>query len=166
MFKVFKKSAKRAAHTHDWKLVACNDEYYTTYTNTGEKTYWNQRFYECGCGERKHTDNHKDISSHAGIDKVKKNWVDAGVVPKNSYFPDETKGYVKPPSYAEELDPVLEYQKTLDELVKSLGVVLNRDFNMEDRYPKLKKAAQDYHLLLDKYRVYEKLKGTDDEQVH
>lgn len=160
MFNIFKKT-KKLTHRHNWVLYACNDKYHTQWTD-GTTEHWNQRFYQCSCGERKHTDNrpsyHKD--GHKGIIKAKQNWIDAGVVPDNSYFPDEGTGYVKPPSQEHQaLDPVLKYQRTLDELVKSLGVVINRDFDLEAKYPELKKAADEYHRRLRKYRTAEILKG-------
>lgn len=162
MFSIFRKKHIKIMHTHEWKLVACNDSYYTNYTDTGETKYWKQRFYECACGDRKHTDNLPDYTSHAGIKTAKQNWLDAGVVPKNSYFPDENSGYVRPPEQ-EKLDPVLAYQKTLEDIQKALGVVINRDFELETKYPNLKKAADEYHRQLDKYRNFERLKGTENE---
>ena len=160
MFKLFKRNP---IHQHDWELVAVNDKYHTTYTDTGEIKYWQVRFYRCDCGERKVSDDYTvRYSKHSGLDEAKKNWIDSGVVPTKSYHPSENTNYVKIDDIErKELDPVLEYQKTLDELVKSLGVVINRDFDLEARYPKLKEAADEYHRRLDKYRNFESLKETE-----
>jgi hypothetical protein len=157
MFNIFKSKSK---HEHDWELVAVNDQFHTTYTDTNETKYWEMRFYKCACGERKFSDNrpHKHVT-HQGMEKSKDNWIDAGVVPKNSYDPRQSQNYIKIDDIErEKLDPVLEYQRTLNELVKSLGVVINRDFDLESRYPKLKQAADEYHRQLDKYRNFESLK--------
>lgn len=153
-------------HTHDWELVAVNDQYNTNYTDTGKQVFWHQRFYKCSCGSRKHTDDRPSShnGTHKGIDEAQKNWIDAGVVPNGSYFPNEDKGYIKPSeAEREELDPVLKYQMTLEDIAKSLKVVLNRDFDLEARYPKLKEAADSYHYLLDKYRTFESLKDKENE---
>jgi len=160
MRKLFNRTPK---HEHDWELVAVNDKYHTNYTDVGETKYWQVRFYRCSCGERRVSDNYTvSYSKHAGLDEAKKNWIDSGVVPTKSYDPADNKNFVKIDDIErKELDPVLEYQKTLDELVKSLGVVINRDFDLEARYPKLKEAADEYHRRLDKYRNFEKLKETE-----
>jgi hypothetical protein len=158
MFNIFKPK-----HEHDWELVAVNDKYNTTYTDTKETKYWSMRFYKCACGERKYSDDrNSSYDVHEGIDKAKANWIDAGVVPVNSYDPTESTNYVKIDDIErEKLDPVLQYQKTLDEISKSLKVVLNRDFDLETKYPKLKAAADEYHRQLDKYRNFESLKETE-----
>ena len=156
MFNIFKPK-----HEHDWKLVAVNDKYNTTYTDTKETKHWQMRFYKCNCGERKFSDNRPPHTYivHEGMDKARANWIDAGVVPVNSYDPTESTNYVKIDDIErEKLDPVLQYQKTLDEISKSLKVVLNRDFDLETKYPKLKAAADEYHRQLDKYRNFENLK--------
>jgi len=161
MRKLFKRTPK---HEHDWELVAVNDKYHTNYSDTGKTEYWQIRFYRCDCGVRRATDNYKGYGPHAGMQDAKKNWVEAGVVPTKSYHPSENTNYVKIDDIErEQLDPVLEYQKTLNELVNSLGVVINRDFDLEARYPKLKEAADEYHRRLDKYRNFEKLKETENE---
>ncbi len=156
MFKLFKPK-----HEHDWELVACNDEYHTTYTDTKKTVYWQMRFYKCDCGERKFSDNRPHIHiNHEGMDKARANWIDAGVVPTNSYHPSQSQHYVKIDDLErEKLDPVLAYQRTLDEISKSLKVVLNRNFDLESKYPDLKAAADRYHLVLEQYRVMEILKG-------
>ena len=146
-------------HEHNWELVALNDQYHTNYTDVGKKVNWHQRFYQCACGARKHTDNRDKYQKHEGVDQAKQNWIDAGVVPNGSYLPDAKAGYFKPSDEDRTaLDPVLAYQKTLEDIQKSLGVVLNRDFNLEAQYPKLKAAADEYHRQLDKYRNFESLK--------
>ena len=158
MLKLFKPQ-----HEHDWELVAVNDKYHTTYTDTKETKYWQMRFYKCSCGARKSTDNreHKYIE-HEGIEKAKQNWIDASIVPKDSHHPKDNPNFVSIDDVErQKLDPVLEYQKTLDDLTKSLKVVLNRDFDMEARYPKLREAADEYHRRLDKYRNFDSLKETE-----
>lgn len=159
MFKLFKPK-----HEHDWELVAVNDKYHTTYTDTKETKYWQMRFYKCNCGERKYSDD-KTYYTHEGMDKARANWLDAGVVPVNSYDPTESTNYVKIDDIErEKLDPVLAYQRTLDEISKSLKVVLNRNFDLESKYPDLKAAADRYHLVLEQYRVMEILKGEKEMQ--
>lgn len=162
MFKLFNRKPR---HTHDWKLVSVNDMYHTNYTDTGITKYWQMRFYKCSCGERKVSDNRKNnYTIHPGMEEAKKNWLDTGVVPTKSYHPAENTNFVKIDDLArKELDPVLAYQKTMEELVNSLGVVINRDFDLEARYPKLKEAADEYHRRLDKYRNIENLKETENE---
>src|SRR6056297_3661644 len=118
MFKLFNRTPK---HEHDWKLVALNDSYHTTYKDTGEIKHWYQRFYECSCGARKHSDNREKYQKHEGIDQARDNWIDAGVVPTKSYHPSENTNYVKIEDIErKQLDPVLEYQKTLQDMVDSL----------------------------------------------
>lgn len=150
-------------HEHDWELVGINAKYHTTYSDTKETKHWEMRFYKCACGERKYTDNRTSkYITHEGMEKAKQNWIDVGVVPKDSYHPAEDTNYVRIDDVErEKLDPVLEYQKTLEDLVNSLGVVINRDFDLEARYPKLKEAADEYHRRLNKYRNFESLKETD-----
>lgn len=159
MIKLFNRKPR---HTHDWELVAVNDQYHTEWTDRGTKEYHEQRFYRCSCGARRHTDNVPEYTSHSGVKKAKKNWIEAGVVPTKSYHPTENTNYVKIDDIErKELDPVLEYQKTLEDLVNSLGVVINRDFDLEARYPKLKEAADEYHRRLEKYRNFENLKENE-----
>ena len=33
-------------HKHEWELVATNDSYHTTYTDTGKTKHWEMRFYK------------------------------------------------------------------------------------------------------------------------
>lgn len=140
MFKLFNRKPR---HTHNFELVAVNNKYYTNYTDTGITKYWQMRFYKCSCGERTASDNRTNtFNTHPAMEEAKKNWIDAGVVPTKSSHPTENKNFVKIDDLErKELDPVLAYQKTLDDLVKSLGVVINRDFDLESQYPKLKEAA-------------------------
>jgi hypothetical protein len=138
-------------------LVAVNDEYHTSYTDTNKTVYHQMRFYRCECGKRTFDSNNE--KTHKGIEEAKKNWKDAGVVPNKSYHPDNSPHYKKiDDSIKEQLDPVLAYQKTLEDIQRSLSVVINRDFDLESKYPELKKAADEYHRRLDKYRNFEKLK--------
>lgn len=158
--KMFKLFNCKLRHAHDWELVAVNDMYYTNYTDTGKTKHWQMRFYKCSCGERRAGDNRTNTySTHAGMQEAKNNWIDAGVVPTKSYHPTENTSYVKIDDLErKELDPVLAYQKTMEELVNSLGVVINRDFDLESRYPKLKEAADEYHRRLEKYKNFESRK--------
>lgn len=147
----------KAPHKHVWKLVACNDDYHTEYTDLNTKRYWEQRFYKCDCGARKHEAN--NTSHHKGIESAKKNWVDAGVVPGGSYHPSNKAGYIKIDDVAEEKkDPLEKINENLENLGKLVGMV-HRDFDLEEKYPKLKKSADEYFRLLDKYRMVENLKG-------
>lgn len=147
-------------HRHKWELVACNDQYHTEYTDLKTKKYWDQRFYKCSCGLRKHESNNP--TSHRGIESAKKNWIDAGVVPTGSYHPGTSTGYIKidgPPE--EQVDPIQKLNHNLEDMMKFLGVV-KRDVDLEQKYPKLKKSADEYFRLLDKYRMVENLKGPND----
>lgn len=160
MFNIFN---RKPNHTCDWELVAVNEKYYTTYTDIQKTVYWEMRFYKCNCGKRKLTDNLRN-KKHEGIEKARKNWIDAGVVPANSTHPLDDSQYIQVDNIErEKLDPVLEYQKTIDDLVMALGVVLNRDFNLEEQYPSLKEAADEYHRRLSKYRNFESLKKPNNE---
>lgn len=153
---------RKPKHIHDWELVAVNDTYHTTYTDTGQTKYWQMRFYKCNCNSRKFEHDLPAYTSHRGLDQAQKNWIDVGVVPTNSYHPADKSNYVKIDDIdRKKLDPVLEYQKTLEEMTKTLRVVLNRDFELEARYPKLKEAADEYHRRLDKYRNFDSLKEKD-----
>lgn len=156
MFKLFRRKNR---HKHKWELVAVNDNYNTHYTDINKTQYWQMRFYQCNCGARGFTDNRDKNVKHKGMDEAKKNWVEVGVVPKNSYHPTEDKNNIKIDDIErKKIDPVLQYQKTLQDLADSLGVVINRDFDLEARYPKLKEAADEYHRQLEKYRNFENLK--------
>jgi hypothetical protein len=150
---------RRLFHRHRHELVAVNDEYHTKYTDTGSTVYHQMRFYRCNCGHRKFETNKSGNVRHEGIKKAQLNWIDTGVVPKKSYHPTKHTSYVKIDDLErEKLDPVVAYQKTLEDIQQSLAVVINRDFDLESRYPKLKQAADQYHRQLDKYRNFEKLK--------
>lgn len=142
-------------------LVSLNDNYHTTYTDTGKKVYHQMRFYRCECGIRTFkTDYDNNYSRHIGIDKAKQNWIDAGVVPASSYHPTESTQYVKIDDLErDKLDPIIAYKNTLEEISNTLKVVINRDFDLESKYPELKKAADNYHRQLDKYKTFEQLKG-------
>ena len=150
-------------HKHKWDLVACNDEYNTVYTDTSKNKNWHQRFYQCACGARKHEDDKMDFIQHQGIEAAKKNWIDLGVVPGLSYVPNESHGYYKITNAERKaLDPLLAYRQTLQDMVDSLGVVINRDFKLEEKYPDLRDAANNYHRVLEQYRVIEILKDGRD----
>lgn len=151
---------KRIFHRCRPELVAINDQYHTTFSS-GKSDYHQMRFYRCECGKRSFkTDYPYEYSKHTGIEKAKQNWFETGVVPEKSYHPSQSKYYVQVDDLeAEKLDPILEYRKVLEELNKTLAITINRDFNLELKYPALKKAADEYHKQLDKYRTFEKLKG-------
>lgn len=151
---------KKLWHRCGPELVAINDQYHTTYSS-GTKQYHQMRFYRCKCGKRSFkTDFDTTYNTHAGINKAKQNWLEANVVPENSYHPSSSKHYINIDDVEKEkLDPLLAYQQTLEDIQKSLSVVINRDFSLELKYPALKKAADEYHRQLDKYRNFEKLKG-------
>lgn len=156
MINIFKKRA--LAHSHTPELVGICDEYHTTYTDKpGTKQNWQMRFYKCSCGDRTYSHNLPKYHTHAGMEACKLNWIDSGTVPNSTYHPTEVNGY-KTIDEIEKLDPILAYQKTLDGIKDALGVVINRDFDLETQYPELKKAADAYHATLDKYRTLETLK--------
>jgi hypothetical protein len=154
MFKIFK-----PAHEHKWKLVACNDSYHTHYTDTNKKVYWKQRYYKCDCGARKHEDDRPSKNTvHEGLEAAKKNWIDAGVVPSNSYYPDEKNGFIKIDSLPDEkVDPIEKLNRNLEDLARVVNCI-KRDYDLEAKYPKLKEAADEYNRRLDKYRNFENLK--------
>jgi len=153
---------RKSKHKCNFELVAVNDEYHTEWTDTNTKEYHQMRFYKCECGSRSITVDKRSNSTHKGIDKARKNWIDAGVVPVKRYHPTELSHYVKIDDVErKQLDPVVAYQKTIEDMVAALGVVINRDYNLEEKYPKLKKAADNYHRELDKYRNFDNLKGKD-----
>lgn len=147
-------------HLCDPQLVAVNDQYHTTYQDTKKTEYHQMRFYLCNCGKRSFkTDYQFEYSKHSGIEKAKQNWIDTGVVPEKSYHPADSKHYVKIDDLErEKLDPIVEYRNVLEEISRTLSVVINRDFNLEEKYPALKRAADHYHNELDKYRTIELLK--------
>jgi hypothetical protein len=148
-------------HQHRWELVACNDNYHTEYTDTGKKVYWNQRFYKCSCGDRKHEDSRTQYQLHEGVDAAKKNWIDAGVVPNNSYYPGTQNGYVKIDDVPQaKLDPIEKLNRNLEDISRTI-LAIKRDYDLEAQYPKLKSAADEYNRQLDKYRNFESLKETE-----
>ncbi len=149
-------------HQHTWELVACNDKYHTEYTDTGKKVYWNQRFYKCKCGVRKHEDSRtSQYQTHEGLDSAKKNWIDAGVVPNGSYYPGENSGYIKIDDVPKEkLDPIEKLNRNLEDISRTI-LAIKRDYDLEARYPKLKSAADEYNRQLDKYHNFESLKETE-----
>jgi hypothetical protein len=148
-------------HQHRWELVACNDNYHTEYTDTGKKVYWNQRFYKCSCGDRKHEDSRTQYQLHEGVDAAKKNWIDAGVVPNSSYYPGTQNGYVKIDDVPQaKLDPIEKLNRNLEDISRTI-LAIKRDYDLEAQYPKLKSAADEYNRQLDKYRNFESLKETE-----
>lgn len=54
-----------------------------------------------------------------------------------------------------------ELQKQIKEMREML-LMLNRDNILEEKYPKLKECADEYHRLLEKYKTFEILKGTSE----
>jgi hypothetical protein len=157
MFNLFK-----PRHEHDWELVACNDEYHTTYTDTKKTVYWQMRFYKCDCGERKFSDNRPHIHiNHEGMDKARANWIDASVVPANSYYPDNSKGYVKPSDEERKaLDPLTKYQQTLEDIQATL-LLVTRNIELEEKYPELKESYLKHMELYRERMIAEKLYGSD-----
>ena len=121
------------------------------------------RFYQCGCGNRSFTTDYNksmgQYSSHEGINKAKQNWLDAGVVPTHSYHPETNQQYVKPGAVAEEkVDPLVKLTQTVADLCDMMQVI-RRDYDLEAKYPKLKKSADNYKALFEKYKTFETLKG-------
>ncbi len=157
MFKIFK-----PRHEHNWELVAVNDKYNTTYTDTKETKHWQMRFYKCNRGERKFSDDRSSkYISHEGMDKARANWIEAGVVPVNSYHPTDSTNYIKIDDIPkEQLDPLEQLNKTVEELCLTMNVI-KRDFDLEKKYPKLKSISDQYQRELSKYRTFESLKGKD-----
>lgn len=154
---------------HKNKLVAVNDDYTSTFTDTGKKIKWQLRFYECAVCKRRHFKHsvseygrYYTIDDHAGVKKAYQNWIDAGVVPSNSYDPaDPSTGFVRPGTVIEPDDPLHQINKSLQEIASGLAIIL-RDQKLEEKYPKLKKAADEYNKQLDKYKNFETLKGNND----
>jgi hypothetical protein len=74
---------------HENVLVAVNNEYHTSYTDSDHKKYHTMRFYECkNCGHRSfHTNYDNKHNRHSGIDSAKMNWIDVRTVPRDSYDP-------------------------------------------------------------------------------
>ncbi len=153
-------------HHHKYELVAVNDEYTTSFTDSGRKASWTMRYYKCSCGKRiTKTSNDYPYAAlkHSGIDDAVKNWEDCGVVPQKSYNPADNSYYVKPiPEENEKIDPLVNLNKTVQDLCVMMNVI-KRDYELEKQYPKLKKAANDYYKLFDKYKTFEDLKAGKDE---
>jgi len=161
LFKSPPKTVTRLAHSHNWELVACNDEYCTTYDDTNnKKVFWKQRFYKCNCGARKHEDNRESWNTHGGIEQAKKNWIDAGVVPGKSYFPSPAQGYVKPPEpEAAAVTPLAKYQKTLEDIQATM-LLVTRNIDLEEKYPELKESYLKHMELYRELMIAEKLYDT------
>jgi hypothetical protein len=161
MFKsTFKSTPKTLVHVHNWKLVACNDEYNTTFTDTKEKKHWRQRFYKCSCGVRKHEDNRQPHHKHEGVDQARQNWIDAGVIPGKSYFPGESNGFYKPTdAEVKELTPLTKYQNTLEDIQEALMLV-TRNVDLEEKYPELKESYRKHMELYRELAIAEKLYNT------
>lgn len=55
-------------------------------------------------------------------------------------------------------------QDVLDEIqeIREMLLMLNRDKHLEKKYPKLKEAADEYKRILEKYKTFEILKGTEE----
>jgi len=156
-------------HRHNYKLVAVNDEYQTTFTDTKRKVVWTMRFYQCeGCGNRiakRFNDYTYAKLEHSGVDAAITNWIDCGVVPQNSYNPADNSYYVKPNHEEnEKIDPLVNLNKTVQDLCAMMNVI-KRDYDLEGKYPTLKKAADNYNKLFDKYKTFEDLKAGKDETV-
>lgn len=166
MFKSLQKILNQ--HVHDPKLIAVNDEYTNTFTDTSRVVKWSMRYYKCECGKRTATATN-DYSyaaypiTHSGVDAAVKNWIDSGVVPKNSYDPADTAGYIKPADVDEkEVDPLVNLNKTVQDLCAMMNVI-KRDYDLEKQYPRLKTAADNYNKLFDKYKTFESMKAGQDE---
>lgn len=158
MFKLFKPT-----HTHNWELIAVNDTYHTSYTDTNRVQYWQMRFYKCACGKRKYDDDRPGTYvTHSGMEKSKANWIDAGVVPLDSYHPNESKHYIKiDDTPKEQLDPLEQLTQTVENLCAMMSVI-KQDYNLEKKYPKLRSIAEHYNQELSKYRTFESLKDDND----
>lgn len=166
MFKSFHKLLN--PHVHNPKLIAVNDEYTTNFSDSTRVVKWSMRYYKCDCGKRTVATSHDykysayDLT-HSGVDAAVKNWIDSGVVPYNSYDPANRSGYIKPVDIDEkEIDPLVNLNKTVQDLCAMLNVI-KRDYDIESKYPNLKKAADNYNRLFDKYKTFEDLKAGKDE---
>lgn len=155
-------------HIHKHKLIAVNDEYTNTFTDTSRVVKWSMRYYKCECGKRTATATndyaHAIIKiTHSGVDAAVKNWIDSGVVPINSYDPADHPGLRKPVNVDEkEIDPLVNLNKTVQDLCAMMNVI-KRDYDLEKKYPRLKTAADNYNRLLDKYTTFESMKAGQDE---
>lgn len=157
-------------HIHNHKLIAVNDEYSTTFTDTSRVVKWSMRYYKCECGKRTATATHDYKYTpysleHSGVDAAVKNWIESGVVPKNSYNPADKAGYIKPADTDEkEVDPLVNLNKTVQDLCAMMNVI-KRDYDLEKKYPRLKTAADNYNKLFDKYKTFEDMKAGRDETI-
>ncbi len=153
-------------HRHNYKLIAVNDEYHTTFSDSKRRVDWTMRFYQCSCGHRmaKKSNDCKYLTlTHSGVDAAITNWIDCGVVPQKSYNPADNSYFVKPnPEENEKIDPIVNLDKTVQDLCAMMNVI-KRDYDLESKYPKLKKAAENYRYLFDKYKTFEDLKAGKDE---
>lgn len=150
-------------HRHSNQLIAVNDNYHTEFTNSNRKEYHQMRFYQCSCGRRQFTTDKDKYSTHSGIEKARANWMDAGVVPTGSYHPETSQHYVKPnQSDIEQVDPLVKLTSTVADLCDMMQMI-RRDHNLEAKYPKLKKSADNYKALFEKYKTFETLKGNSDD---
>jgi hypothetical protein len=147
-------------HKHKLELVAIDNTYHFMYKDqNNKKAYKEMRFYKCKCGKRASSNNLDKYDRHPGIAQAQKNLEEAGLLPTSSCHPEDDANFKTPDEVTQaKLDPVLEYQKTLNDISESLKVVLNRDFDLEAKYPKLKKLADQYHHELAKHRTYDTLK--------
>lgn len=151
-------------HKHQYTLVAVNDDYTTTFSDQKTIVKWHMRYYHCeGCGQRaaeKTHDYHFKFVHHAGVEAAVKNWIDSGVVPVNSYDPVNKVGYVKMAvnNEVDKANPVAELNNLMQDMCDMLCVI-NRDFDIESKYPKLKAAANNYNRLFEKYKTFEDLKA-------
>ena len=132
-------------HIHNPKLIAVNDTYTLTYTDTSEVISWSMRYYTCECGERTATATHDGrrgpyhVVEHSGVDAAIKNWVECGVVPSKSYDPATSSYFIKPQADENKnIDPLVNLNKTIQELCVMMNVI-KRDHGIESKYPKLNK---------------------------
>lgn len=142
------------------KLVGiCDNRWYSNnYPTTGSKTYWTVRFYQCErCGCRWSESNYSDDQrEHNALNTDRRNWSETGVLPPRTYHPKSRGVY---PDTLDNVDP--NHQATLNDLVEVMGIVLNRDVDLEKRYPSLKRLADQYHRELEKCRTVDILRGDD-----
>ena len=143
------------------QLVAICDNYWrtTNYPTTGTTTYWVLRFYRCERCGRRWSDHNCPFSVDGPLKESLKTWTEAGILPTESYHPS-SKG--KTPEDIEEVDTST--QATLNGIVSVLKIVLDRDIDLEERYPSLKRIADEYHRELDKCKTVEALRGPGEKE--